>query len=144
MWRTSSSCSNVAADGIDAVFLPVSSDLEYLTGVERDLPSFGQAAYAHGWVTGAFFAPGREPVFVLPRMVVTFHLDDDPPPGTIVVNETDDASERFREAASRVGPVRRLCLVAPVTEPEAPAGGVCFVTGLVAGRGHRVRSVRTR
>ena len=41
-------------------------------------------------------------------MVVTFHLDDDPPPGTIVVNETDDASERFREAASRVGPVRRL------------------------------------
>ena len=29
--------------GIDALFVPPSSDLEYLTGLERDLPSFGQS-----------------------------------------------------------------------------------------------------
>ena len=29
-------------EGIDALFVPPSSDLEYLTGLERDLPSFGQ------------------------------------------------------------------------------------------------------
>ena len=98
----------MAAAGLDTVFLPPSSDLEYLTGVERDLPSFGQIAYAHGWVTGAFFSVDNEPVFVLPRMVVTFHLGDAPPEGTIVVAETDDAEERFRDAAGRAGPIHRL------------------------------------
>ena len=43
--------------GVDALFVAPSSDLEYLTGLERDLPSFGNISYAHGWVTGAFLAP---------------------------------------------------------------------------------------
>jgi Xaa-Pro aminopeptidase len=60
--------------GLDAVFLPPSSDLGYLTGLERDVPSFGQLAYAHGWVAGAFLAPGAEPFFVLPRTVVAYHM----------------------------------------------------------------------
>src|SRR5947209_9637859 len=98
----------MAAAGLDTVFLPPSSDLEYLTGVERDLPSFGQIAYAHGWVTGTFFSVDSEPVFVLPRMVVTFHLGDAPPEGTIVVAETDDAEERLRDAVGRAGPIHRL------------------------------------
>lgn len=93
---------------IDALFLPPSSDLEYLTGLPRDLPSFGQTQYAHGWVAGAFFAPSREPVFVLPRMVVFYHLANHPPDGTIVVNETDDGRTLFTEAARSVGRVRRL------------------------------------
>ena len=65
--------------GIDALFLPPSADLEYLTGVERDLPSFGEIIYAHNWVTGAFLVPGREPLFVLPRMFVAFHLGGNEP-----------------------------------------------------------------
>ena len=47
------------SEGIDALFLPPSADLEYLTGVERDLPSFGEIIYAHNWVTGALLAPVR-------------------------------------------------------------------------------------
>ena len=72
----------LASRGVDALFVPPGSDLEYLTGVERDLPTFGNISYAHGWVTGAFLAPGREPVYVLPRMFVRFHLEGRPPPGT--------------------------------------------------------------
>ena len=56
------------SEGIDAIFLPPSADLEYLTGLERDLPSFGEIIYAHNWVTGAFFVPGQAPLFVLPRV----------------------------------------------------------------------------
>jgi len=82
----------LARRGLDALFVPPGSDLEYLTGIERDLPSFGQLSYAHGWVAGAFFAPEHEPVYVLPRMVVDFHLDGVAPPGTIVVRE--DANGR--------------------------------------------------
>ena len=94
--------------GIDALFVPPSSDLEYLTGIPRDLPSFGQTEYAHGWVAGAFFAPGREPLFVLPRMVVFYHLGNNPPEGTTVVDETEDGRARFTEVARSLGRVHRL------------------------------------
>src|SRR5688572_12811158 len=87
--------------GLDALFMPPSSDLEYLTGLERDLPSFGHLSYAHGWVAGAFLVPGREPLFVLPRMVVDFHLDGKPPPGAVVVHEDADGRVLFAEEIGR-------------------------------------------
>ena len=96
--------------GIDALFLAPSSDLEYLTGIRRDLPSFGQLSYAHGWVAGAFFAPGRDPVYVLPRMVVDFHLDGVAPPGARVVREDDDGRASFGEAVRSLGPLLRVAL----------------------------------
>ena len=92
--------------GIDALFVPPSSDLEYLTGLERDLPSFGNLSYAHGWVAGAFLAPGREPLFVLPRMVVQFHLGGEAPEGAIVVREDDDGRALFSEAVGPPGLAR--------------------------------------
>ena len=94
--------------GIDAMFVPPSSDLEYLTGMERDLPSFGQHGYAHGWVAGAFIVPGEEPLFVLPRMVVQFHLWGVEPPRCVTVNESDDGSALFAQAARSLGSVARL------------------------------------
>src|SRR5438034_8325840 len=39
-------------DEVAALFLPVSADLEYLTGIERQIPFFGQSSYQHGWVSG--------------------------------------------------------------------------------------------
>jgi Xaa-Pro aminopeptidase len=95
-------------DGIDLVFVPPSSDLEYLTGLERDLPSFGQSSYAHGWVTGAFIAPGREPLYVLPRMFVAFHLWGREPGNLVTVAETDDGRTLFRNALSSLGQAKRI------------------------------------
>jgi Xaa-Pro dipeptidase len=94
--------------GVDALFVPPSSDLEYLTGLERDLPSFGQSSYAHGWVTGAFIVPGREPMYVLPRMFVAFHLWGNEPDELITVNETDDGRTLFRRATSALGDVKTV------------------------------------
>ena len=96
--------------GIDALFVPPSSDLEYLTGIERDLPSFGNISYAHGWVAGAFVAPGREPVFVLPRMVVDFHHGGVAPEGTVVVREDDDGRALFRKAARSIDSPARMAI----------------------------------
>jgi Xaa-Pro aminopeptidase len=90
------------AEGIAALFLGPSADLEYLTGVERPEPSFGQPLYAHGWVTGAFFRPGADPVFVLPRMFATFDLRETPEGEVLVVNETDDGFSSFEGVASGV------------------------------------------
>jgi Xaa-Pro dipeptidase len=93
---------------LDALFLPPSSDLEYLTGLERDVPSFGQLAYAHGWVAGAFLTPGVEPLFVFPRMVVAYHLHGEAPERCVVVDETDDGEEKFGGAVRSLGPLARI------------------------------------
>ena len=91
------------ADGVDLLFLAPSADLEYLTGVERDIPNFGEVAYAHGWVTGAFFRPGADPIFVVPRMFATFHLRREPEGELVVVNETDDGTTVFEGVAKGLG-----------------------------------------
>jgi Xaa-Pro aminopeptidase len=89
-------------DGIDALFLAPSADLEYLTGVERHVPSFGEASYAHGWATGALFRPGHDPVFLFPRMFAAFDLREEPEGEVIVVNETDDGAAIFEHVARTV------------------------------------------
>ncbi len=90
------------AEGVDALFLGPSADLEYLTGVERQLPSFGEVSYAHGWVIGAFFRPGADPVFVVPRMFATFDLRVPPEGELIVVSETDDGFAVFERVARQL------------------------------------------
>src|SRR5439155_12012541 len=80
-----------------------SADLEYLTGVERPVPTFGQSSYAHGWVAGAFLRPDAEPVFVLPRMVVAFDLDREPDGELVVVDERDDGLAVFERVARGLG-----------------------------------------
>ncbi|HWE80956.1 MAG TPA: Xaa-Pro peptidase family protein [Gaiellaceae bacterium] len=87
------------AEGVSALFLAPSADLEYLTGIERQIPSFGESSYAHGWVTGAFFRPGSKPVFVAPRMFAAFDMREEPDGELVVVNETDDGRAIFEKAA---------------------------------------------
>jgi Xaa-Pro aminopeptidase len=96
--------------GVDLLFLPPSSDLEYLTGVERAIPTFGQSQYAHGWVAGAFFRPDREPVFVLPRMMTLFDIAGELPGELVVVSERDDGPELFETTLRGMGEVETLAV----------------------------------
>ena len=95
---------------VDVLFLGLSADLEYLTGVERTIPFFGQSSYAHGWVAGAFFRPDADPVFVLPRMVAAFELHEDPEGELVVVNETDDGPAIFERVVRDLGTIERLAI----------------------------------
>jgi Xaa-Pro aminopeptidase len=90
-------------EGVDLLFLGLSSDLEYLSGVERGIPCFGQSSYPHGWVAGGFFRPDADPVFVLPRMVVLFDLPVRPDGEIVVVDETDDGGAVFARVARGLG-----------------------------------------
>jgi Xaa-Pro aminopeptidase len=90
-------------EGVDLLFLGLSSDLEYLSGVDRGIPFFGQSAYPHGWVAGGFFRPDADPVFVLPRMVVVFDLPVRPEGEIVVVDETDDGAATFERVAKSLG-----------------------------------------
>ena len=91
------------AEGVDALFLAPSSDLEYLTGIERGLPTFGQTSQAHDWVSGGFFRPDAEPVFLFSRMAAVFELASEPPGELVVVNETDDGRAAFERVARGLG-----------------------------------------
>src|SRR3954468_19842465 len=97
-------------EGVDVLFLAPSADLEYLTGVERHIPSFGEASYAHGWVTGAFFRPGADPVFVLPRMFAAFDRREEPQGEVAVVNETDDGFAAFERVVNGLGRSRTVAV----------------------------------
>jgi Xaa-Pro aminopeptidase len=97
-------------EGVDLVWFPISADLEYLTGIHRRVPTFGEVNYTHGWATGAFLARGREPIFVLPRMVTEFDLPAGVPGEVVTVNEIDDGDEVFRRVAARVGSPRSVAV----------------------------------
>jgi len=98
------------AEGVDLLFLAPSADLEYLTGVERQIPHFGEVSYAHGWVTGAFFRRGSDPVFVLPRMFAAFDLRENPDGEVVVIGETDDGPAIFERVARTLGPVATVAV----------------------------------
>jgi Xaa-Pro aminopeptidase len=100
----------MTADGVELLFVPPSADLEYLTGLERRVPTFGNISYTHGWVGGAFFAPGRDPVFVLPRMTAEFDLPGGVPGEVVIVGERDDGPAVFARTADGLGPVGSLAV----------------------------------
>jgi Xaa-Pro aminopeptidase len=56
----------------DVAFFAVSSDLEYLTGVPRDIPNFGRTIHPGAWLEGVWIAPNKPPVLTLPRMSAEF------------------------------------------------------------------------
>jgi len=94
--------------GLDLLFLPLGGDLEYLTGLQRRVATFGEINYTHGWVAGTFLPPGSDPVLLLPRMTAEFDLLEGTDGEVVVVAEDDDAAAVFGEVACRWGPVRRL------------------------------------
>ena len=99
--------------GIDLIFLPKhSADLDYLTGTERRVVTFGNVAYTHHWVAGAFLHPKHDPHFVLPRMIVEFDSPNGIDTNTTTVSELDDAYAKFSKVARGYGSVKRIAVSA--------------------------------
>lgn len=96
--------------GVDLAFFPMSADLEYLIGIRRRVPAFGGIDHPFIWVLGAFFAPGREPVFIVPRNLAEFDIPETYDGEVTIVGETDDGDAMFRELARSFGPVTHLAV----------------------------------
>lgn len=62
----------ILGEHADLAFFPMSSDLQYLTGVPRDFPNYGHTIHPGDWLEGAWITPGRAPVLPLPRMTAEF------------------------------------------------------------------------
>jgi Xaa-Pro aminopeptidase len=98
------------AEGVDVAWVPLGADLEYLTGLQRRVPTFGEVNYTHGWVAGAFLVRGREPIFVLPRMVTEFDLPEGVPGEVVTVNELDDGDAVFARVAAKLPAARTVAI----------------------------------
>lgn len=56
----------------DLAFIPLSTDLDYLAGIPRDIPNFGVTLHPGGWLEGAWLTPDAGPVLALPRMTAEY------------------------------------------------------------------------
>ena len=66
--------STMAEQAVDLIFLPISADLRYLTGIGREEPNFGNTMYPGEWLTGAWIPQSGAPILTLPRMMAEFHM----------------------------------------------------------------------
>jgi len=57
---------------VDLAFFPFSADLQYLTGVPRDIPNFGAVLHPGAWLEGAWMTPKQAPTLLLPRMTAEY------------------------------------------------------------------------
>lgn len=57
---------------VDLVFIPMGTDLDYLTGIHRDIPNYGRNLHPGMWLEGAWIAPDHEPILTIPRMTAEF------------------------------------------------------------------------
>ncbi len=57
----------------DLAFFPISADLHYLTGIQREMPNFGAVRHPGAWIEGLWLAPDQAPILTLTRMTSDFN-----------------------------------------------------------------------
>lgn len=95
--------------GIDLLFVSPSANLQYLTGIERDRPNYGNVNYPGGWVLGALIGRDKGPLLLAPRMVADYDL----PSGVADVRVLPDSGDPFdlmRRTLAEFGTVRRAAI----------------------------------
>lgn len=90
----------LTAASVDVAFLPVSADLQYLTGIPRDMPNFGATLYPGRWLEGAFITATAGPVVTLPRMTAEFHMEGVSLGNVRVIADRDDPVAVARDVLS--------------------------------------------
>jgi Xaa-Pro dipeptidase len=82
----------------DLAFLPISADLQYVTGIPRDLPNYGAVIHPGGWIEGAWLTPTAGPVLTLPRMTAEIGgVEGIPGAETRILGDHDDPAALLRD-----------------------------------------------
>ncbi len=88
----------LAGQQADLIFIPISADLQYLTGVPRDFPNFGAVLHPGAWIEGLWLAPSKQPVLTLPRMTAEFGgLSDSSTVELRILGDWDDPTFLVRD-----------------------------------------------
>ena len=118
----------MAAAGVELMFLSASANLQYLTGVPRDEPNYGNTMYPGDWLTGAWVPQAGTPILTVPRMVADFHL------GTLPgydVRVLPDAGDSVQLAADVLRSLRIQGTAAVAVEDRAWAETVLHLQRLL-------------
>jgi Xaa-Pro dipeptidase len=95
---------------IDLLFLPPSANMQYLTGIERDRPNYGNVQYPGGWVMGTLVGRDRDPVIMAPRMIADYHLPAHATQYVRVLPDQGDATVFMTEILREFGTIRRAAI----------------------------------
>ena len=88
----------------DLVFVPIGTDLDYLTGIHRDIPSYGRNLHPGMWLEGAWMSAEREPILTLPRMTAEFGAKGGTDGLDVrVLGDWDDPAEMARGILKELG-----------------------------------------
>jgi len=88
----------------DLVFFPMGTDLDYLTGIHRDIPNYGRNIHPGMWLEGCWIAPGRAPILTLPRMTFEFGAPEGIERTDVrVLGDWDDPAEMVRGILADLG-----------------------------------------
>ncbi|MFN4128570.1 MAG: M24 family metallopeptidase [Paracoccaceae bacterium] len=103
----------------DLVFIPLGTDLDYLTGIHRDIPNYGRNLHPGMWLEGAWIAPDRDPILTIPRMTAEFGAKDGFDGLDVrVLGDWDDPVEMVRGILGELG-VRDGATIATSDNAEA-------------------------
>lgn len=95
---------------VDLLFLSPSANMQYLTGIERDRPNYGNVNYPGGWVYGTFVGREAGPVILAPRMVADYHLPAAMVPYVRPLPDHGDPEVLVRQTLAEFGPVRTVAV----------------------------------
>ncbi|HZQ49845.1 MAG TPA: Xaa-Pro peptidase family protein [Candidatus Dormibacteraeota bacterium] len=97
---------SMAREGIDVFYVGLSTDLEYLAGIERPLHQYGRLRFWADWVIGGVVGPEGTPVLMLTRHLTKGHLNELGAPirglEVVVVNESDEPTEVVAATLRRI------------------------------------------
>ena len=81
---------------IGLLYVPPSTNLEWLLGIPRERPSFTNVMYPGGWLAGAFVGLDKGPILAVPRMFAEFDLGNIPGMDLRVLPDQGDPVELAR------------------------------------------------
>lgn len=137
---------NSLTDQADLVFFPIGTDLDYLTGIHRDIPNYGRNLHPGMWLEGAWMAPGKDPILTLPRMTVEFGSSEGIDALDVrVLGDWDDPTQLVSGILSElgIGDAPRIAIsdnaeAETLIELQHLRPGVRFLSGTGLLRPHRV------
>lgn len=95
---------------IDLLFLTPSANMQYLTGIHRERPNYGNVTYPGGWVFSTLVGREKGPVVVAPRMVAEFDLPASVQSNVRVLPDQGDPFAFMAEVLAEFGLVRRAAI----------------------------------
>ncbi|SOH95610.1 Xaa-Pro dipeptidase [Monaibacterium marinum] len=115
----------------DLIFFPMGTDLDYLTGIHREIPTYGRNLHPGMWLEGMWIAPGRDPILTLPRMTAEFgQIGGTDGMDVRVLGDWDDPQEMVRRIIKDLS-VKDGATVA--VSDDAEAESLIELQGLISG-----------